>query len=388
MKTMSRLWTTLEAFTTPAAVLAEWQAALGPEFPDARVYLRPTQDQARTYPCINLPQCDCRHEIVTPVNDGTFRAVCHCDLGNCPPLLLQPRDILIHELDTAKLGDAIRQAFGFDRVPSGAICSAPRSCRIGTCGPVQSPVYFTIPTDETGFLGEIEGLCTAIPTPFLLVTPTHNHYTPTIEGTLKRHRCALIPLLQTLALSDNGRLQVTNPIDSILADFDRHMAESGDTKAVLKDIHREIAAVRKDYHDLRTAKDRLEQMLNEGLFAFTKKVDSRSFKIFCTILADGDVAKASRTLNMGDSTLRDVLKSWRGQGKAYMTMLDLVRWRKKIGRKVNLPLNDAILHEKADTADYPALIADLLDGLLSMTAENWDEKCEELTDLLRPHVPR
>ena len=39
-----------------------------------------------------------------------------------------------------------------------------------------------------------------------------------------------------------------------------------------------------------------------------------------------------------------------------------------------------------DSVDYPGLLADVLDGLLSMTEENWAERCEELAELLRPAV--
>jgi hypothetical protein len=36
--------------------------------------------------------------------------------------------------------------------------------------------------------------------------------------------------------------------------------------------------------------------------------------------------------------------------------------------------------------DYPGLLADVLDGLLSMNEENWAERCEELAEMLRPAV--
>jgi len=35
---------------------------------------------------------------------------------------------------------------------------------------------------------------------------------------------------------------------------------------------------------------------------------------------------------MGDSTLRDLLREWRDRGGAYERMLDVVRWRKQVGR--------------------------------------------------------
>src|SRR5678815_2665272 len=42
---------------------------------------------------------------------------------------------------------------------------------------------------------------------------------------------------------------------------------------VLERIYREIAAVRKDFVELRGAKERLEKMLADRVFAFTRKVD-------------------------------------------------------------------------------------------------------------------
>jgi hypothetical protein len=154
------------------------------------------------------------------------------------------------------------------------------------------------------------------------------------------------------------------------------------------EIRRGFASVRQDFRELHASKQRLEQMLSEGLFAFTRKVDAPSFKVFCAILAEGDVAKASRTLGLGDSTLRDLLRQWHGKKEAYQAMLDVVRWRKKVGGKGKVPFNDAVLHEKVSPADYPALLADVLDGLLSMREEDWQERCEELAELLRPHVAR
>ena len=39
---------------------------------------------------------------------------------------------------------------------------------------------------------------------------------------------------------------------------------------------------------------------------------------------------------------------------------------------------------EANAVDYRGLIADVLDGLLMMTEGNWEEKREELAELLRP----
>jgi hypothetical protein len=175
-------------------------------------------------------------------------------------------------------------------------------------------------------------------------------------------------------------------LEPMLAEFGRRVSSLRDTGGTLRSIHREIAAVRSDFIELRSAKQRLEKMLGDGLFAFTQRVDAGSFKTLCTILAEGDVAKASRSLATPEATIRATVRRWQGKGREYQAMLELVRWRKKVGRKERLPLNDAIVHERAETADYPGLLSDVLDGLLSMTEENWADRCEELAELLRPVV--
>ena len=67
-------------------------------------------------------------------------------------------------------------------------------------------------------------------------------------------------------------------------------------------------------------------------------------------------------------------------------MLELVRWRKSVGGKETLPLNEAVLQDRAETTDYPGLLSDVLEGLLSMTEENWQERCDELAEVLRPVI--
>ena len=169
----------------------------------------------------------------------------------------------------------------------------------------------------------------------------------------------------------------------MLAEFARRVASLRDAGGTLRSIHREIAAVRSDFVELRSAKQRLEKMLADGLFAFTRKVDATSFKVLCTVLAEGDVAKASRTLGMPDPTVRSLMRGWRGRGKEYRAMADLVRWRKAVGRKETVMLNDQVLLGQTKNSDYPEVIADVLENVTEMTGDNWQEKAEELEEMLK-----
>lgn len=151
-------------------------------------------------------------------------------------------------------------------------------------------------------------------------------------------------------------------------------------------IEGKVDVVLKRYQEVATAKERLEKMLAEGLFAFTRKVDPTSFKVLCCVLAEGDVAKASRTLGMPDGSIRTLMRRWRGMGKPYRVMLDLVRWRKAVGGKETVALNDNVLLGQTKSSDHPALAADLLERVTEMTGDNWREKAEELEEMLRVAV--
>ncbi len=54
-----------------------------------------------------------------------------------------------------------------------------------------------------------------------------------------------------------------------------------------------------------------------------------------------------------------------------------------MGRKETVALNDNVLLGKTDTEDYPGLIAGVLEKVTEMTGENWQEKAEELEEMLR-----
>jgi hypothetical protein len=204
------------------------------------------------------------------------------------------------------------------------------------------------------------------------------------EGTERRGSGEVRKFEESRGKREEGSIFVSNGrVEGMLAEFGKRVASLRDGGGTLRSIHREIAAVRKDFVELRTAKRQLEKMLADGLFAFTRKVDPESFKVLCCVLAEGDVAKASRTLGMADTSVRTIIRRWSGMGKEYRSMLDLVRWRKAVGRKETVVLNDNVLLGQAKNAEYPELIADVLEKVTEMTGDNWMEKAGELEEMLR-----
>jgi hypothetical protein len=221
--------------------------------------------------------------------------------------------------------------------------------------------------------------------PFLVLTATGSTWGDEAEAIARPHGGGHVSLSSVL-VPEGRRFRVGGVLQPMLAEYAKRVASLRRSGETLVSIHREIAAVRLDYSALKTAKQRLEKMLSEGMFAFTQRVDAKSFQAFCTILAEGDVSKAARRLGMGDSTLRDLLRDWTGRGGAYERMLDVVRWRKQVGRTETVPLNDEVFLGKARPSGYPALLSEVLDGLLSMTEKNWEELSNELAEILRIEI--
>jgi hypothetical protein len=377
-------WTRFDRFPSGAGLLADWQAVFEDDYPALRPLLAPTERHARSFPCRFVPGCGCRHDI-RDTRSG-LAAVCCCGPGECEPFDLEPKDILIYALDGARLCEAVRVALGFAAAEQPSVPSQSNVLDLGIFLPLHAPVRLCFPANPDALLREVEALVTRRPGPLILLTPTRTFATPEIEAALHRAGCLWLSLSLALDFEPGPRFRLLHPLEPLLAEWTARLAGSRDPGPILNNIHREIAAVRSSFIELRSAKERLEKMLADGLFAFTRKVDAESFKVFCAVLAEGNAAKAALSLGVPYSTLWDLLQTWRVRGDAYRTMLDLVRWRKKVGRRQTVSLNENILLQKADSADYPALLSDVLDALLSMTDENWRQQCEDLLEVVRPLV--
>jgi hypothetical protein len=230
---------------------------------------------------------------------------------------------------------------------------------------------------------EVERLFGVQPDPFLLLTPTGVHCSQDVETMLRRQLCMHIALSSAVALGPGGALTAAAEVGPLLAEFVRRQAERPKVAPLLEGLHRKIDAGHAERAELRDAKARLEQIVAEGLLKFLGRVDALSLKAIYAVLAKGDIAKAARELKMKDSTLREFLAKWKGRGKDYAVLADLVRWRKETKFTGTVPFNEAVFASQASQVDYGALIGDALVGLLAMTEGNWEEKREELAELLR-----
>ncbi len=423
----TEFWIGLETMASGCGLMVDWQWAFGLAFELIRPFLRMTEKWSEWHPCREKPPCGCSHEIreirscvmrwlpkpstselpqerrtlrdpwcgqpkslaapSAPIDEMTSElellACCTCPPGECEPFKVNAEDLILYDLDFGRFGTAVCKALGFG---PGAETNSPgvRVRQVGMYAPAAAPVYFSQGSSDV-LLRELGKLSGVRDTPFLLLTPTGRHCSESVDSLLRQLGAGHVSLSSALTPCP-GAFRAMPAAEPMLREFERRVASLRDRGGTLRNIHQEIASVRKEFGEIRSAKQRLEKMQAEGLLAFTRKVDATSFKVLCAILGEGDVSKASRALGMPDASVRTIMRRWQGRGKEYCTMLELVRWRKKVGRRETLPLNDAVIQERAETRDYPGLLSDVLDGLLSVTEENWEERCGELADLLRPVV--
>jgi hypothetical protein len=403
-------WAGLEGTESGVALMVDWECMFGSSLEVIRPFLEITGERTETFPCPAVSPCGCRHSI-RETRRGEWIAECCCE-RDCGTYQIEPADILFHGVNTERLGDAIRRALGLPE--AGTAAYAGRGLReIGNYAEVAAPVYFTM-EERDGLLRELTRLVGLRDGPFLVLTPTGSSWSAEVEALARPRAGGHIALSSVLAQcgveSEECRMDPATPpqpsrpsrtghpaergagafpfranaaLQPMLTEFARRVASLRDAGGTLRSIHREIAAVRSDFVELRSAKQRLEKMLADGFFSFMRKVDATSFKVLCAVLAEGDVAKAGRTLGMPDASVRTLMRRWRGMGNEYRTMLDLVRWRKAVGRKETVVLNDDVLLGRTASEDYPEVIADVLEKVTDMTGENWREKAEELEEMLR-----
>ena len=362
MKTTApkEFWQCLDNVCSGRTELVTWQQWFGREFIRLEPFLRPTEELASWYPCPHVPPCACSHEVRSDGEGGWF-AVCQCEDDDCEAVDLKSSDLIIYALEKHEVGKAAGQALGLT-VP-GPRRQVPDTWAVeaGVYALLQAPAYLHFPGSAPALLQEVERLLGARSGPFLLLTATRAFFTPELDGALERAGCASLALRDVLAVG-RGEFRLQTSIEPVLAEWAQRLAKGRGDGAMLVKIHQAIDAVRTEYQEMKTAKQRLEEMQKTGFLKFVTKIDERSLRVACATLMEGDVAKASRALGMPDTTVRALLRRWEEMGPAYGALLDLVRWRKRVGGKTVVPFNDALFHEKAAAVDAEGLLADVLDG--------------------------
>ncbi len=314
MKNRSDFWSSLDSMASGAGLLADWQASFEADFPLLLPFLKVTTRQAESYPCPARPPCGCRH--LVRETDGTLMAICTCEPGECEPVRIEPKNLMVHALDRRELGNAICNALGFVDV-AGAVYSTSCIQEIGSFGDAvdtpkrglptfpAAPVYLAF-ARYGALLIELEKLFATRPGPFVLLTPTQFACSAETNSALERHGCAHIPLSRlsgfpmvcrrdgTKGTAGGGdSLSASEEVRQLLAPFGKRLAEQRDSAEVLRKIQRDISAVRKQVTQLPRPEpgEPMPEDVARRAFALVQQLDPQSrmktpsvltvFRLYC-----------------------------------------------------------------------------------------------------------
>jgi len=164
----------------------------------------------------------------------------------------------------------------------------------------------------------------------------------------------------------------------------------------------------KSHRVLRQENTELRALAEGGFLRFATRVDADDFRAFAAIMLTGNRSQAAESLQIPQRTLYDRVDTWPSRGGDYKRMYRMIEWRKKVGRKIKVRLDDSLLgtevdgqaenpetandvlasmRDKSDEKSRDELLRDILQALVSQTAENWQCVRDELIEILQGEVP-
>lgn len=396
------LWRALESLAD-GAVMAEWALELGNEFERAQHFLRPTQDEAKTYPCTNRFPCGCRHR-VEPVRNGQRVAVCDC--GDCAPIRLTAADLTVFELDMTRLAEAVTRACGWERTRFDEVVRG--VWRLGSWVEWRTSVLWCVIRREEQTRALLDAPAMVESSPYLLVVPTRASVSPRMDSVLKREGCLALPLDELLAVESGGKFKLVKSLEAVRHEFDERRAKWRDGGKMLQEIHDRFEVFGAEFRDLRTENDELRRLHAEGFFKFALKVEAADFQAFAVILALGNRSAAAKHLKIPQRSFYDLVDKWETRGREYQLMSRFIEWRKRSSRHIEVRLDEslqsgesggsaenpetlrAVLDEvnASKGTDYPDLLADILGALQRQNAANWPKVRDEVVRLIKEELPQ
>ncbi len=220
-------WSACEEIPGATAVEAEWRIKAGSGYETAKAFLKPRQELACCYPCTSRPPCTCHHRVVDH-GGGSIVAVCVCEGQGCRNEQLTKTDLVIYELNTRKLCDAIGQALSLAVISAvitqGVVDFSPiiNTTHVGYDQPTMGysfPVYLTVQNDSDAFYSVVTTLVATNETPFVLVTPTPDWITPGIRSLVALRKSLLLTVPDVLLFSETGLVIASPAVQMMLERF-------------------------------------------------------------------------------------------------------------------------------------------------------------------------
>ncbi|VTU02478.1 Uncharacterized protein OS=Isosphaera pallida (strain ATCC 43644 / DSM 9630 / IS1B) GN=Isop_2458 PE=4 SV=1 [Gemmataceae bacterium] len=209
LSTTNSLWHAVEALPGLGAVEAEWRAAAGPGFDRLAPLLRVRPGLAASYPRPGgLP-----YEVREPA-PGEYVGVCP-DHGE--PVPLTRGQLLVLEVDRAKLAAALARAFGLDPAGAGGPEDPLPVGTFASAAGVRYGCFFVTPTESADVQVVATRLVAEGAAPFVVFVPTRRFVRRATETLLRYQRCAVVALCEAVAVDGPGRWSAAEPLDAVLA---------------------------------------------------------------------------------------------------------------------------------------------------------------------------
>lgn len=235
MTSLNRFWPLLENLRPLAAVSAEWQLWLGPEFAHLRSLQRPREALATTYPKLVAERSPLPYRVVTHGPDD-HEGICP-DTGEIIPLTTA--QLTVYEVSHSSLLRSLARALGVQGLWE-AVAGFRDTYRLGvrrTNGGRDRPVIFSHAGDASilrylaDYLATTEG-------PVILTTPTAAAQTAALTESLRRRASLLLTLDSTVAIGTDGLFLATIDLDAAVAHEDLAAAPAVTTDSGLNVFHR------------------------------------------------------------------------------------------------------------------------------------------------------
>lgn len=171
-----------------------------------------------------------------------------------------------------------------------------------------------------------------------------------------------------------------------------------------------IEAIAKNEYELRQENAELQRLQAEGYLKFAAKVNGADFSAFIYILALGNRKKAADSLGIPFRTFYDKVDNWRNLGPEYKRMFRIVEWRKSVGRKIKVRLEDSLLSgepngreenpetirdvlarmkdQEVDSRDYPEILRDIFEAMSAQNPSNWRAVNKEVIGIITEELPQ
>lgn len=221
MKKLTAFWRACDLLAS-AGVMQEWELEVrDPEvLAVGRQLLIETDQESTSYPCIMSPRCGCSHEVFTD-QDGTKVAVCACDDHDCETFPVEANDLVIHELDVARVFRALSKVTGLDLAVSDTSGAIRRMGEFSPSPGTHIPVYFVQHAGADGLSGVMHDLALAESGSFFLVTITLPRREPAVRQVADRRGVLLLSLEELVFGNEEGTPGVDTHVNEVVDRFVR-----------------------------------------------------------------------------------------------------------------------------------------------------------------------